>query len=82
MTRNLLVNILPVLLTVKLLIVPFGNVSELMQGSQLGKSFYLTLSSLNKAEQHLNNTILYTCLGNNYKALGKNAEAEQAYLQA
>ena len=27
-------------------------------------------------------SILYTCLGNNYKALGKHTEAEQAYLHA
>ena len=37
---------------------------------------------LNEAKQHLNNTILYTCIGNNYKALGKNSEAEQSYIHA
>ncbi|MDA3930396.1 MAG: hypothetical protein PF541_15720, partial [Prolixibacteraceae bacterium] len=41
-----------------------------------------SIAILNEAKQHLNNTILYTCLGNNYKALGRNTEAEQAYLYA
>lgn len=41
-----------------------------------------SIAILNEAKQHINNTILYTCLGNNYKALGKNTEAEQAYLHA
>ncbi|HEY3373052.1 MAG TPA: O-antigen ligase family protein [Prolixibacteraceae bacterium] len=37
---------------------------------------------LKEAKQHLNNTILYTCLGNNYKSLSNNIEAEQAYMHA
>jgi hypothetical protein len=41
-----------------------------------------SIALLNEAKPHLNNTVLYTCLGNNYKALGKSTEAEQAYLHA
>ena len=41
-----------------------------------------SITILNEPKPHLNNTVLYTCLGNNYKALGKHAEAEQAYLHA
>jgi len=41
-----------------------------------------SVAILNEAKQHLNNTILYTSLGNSYKALGKNTEAEQAYMHA
>jgi len=41
-----------------------------------------SIAILNEAKQHLNNTILYTCLGNNYKALGNTTQAEQAYLYA
>ena len=37
---------------------------------------------LNRSKEYLNNTILYTTLGNNYKTLGKITEAEQAYLHA
>ena len=37
---------------------------------------------LNRSKEYLNNTILYTTLGNNYKKLGKTQEAEQAYLHA
>jgi O-antigen polymerase len=37
---------------------------------------------LDEAKQYLNNTILYTCMGNNYKALDKHTEAEQAYQHA
>lgn len=41
-----------------------------------------SVAILNEAQAHLNNTILHTCLGDNYKALGRNTEAEQAYLHA
>jgi len=41
-----------------------------------------SITILNEAKPHLNNTVLYTCIGNNYKALGNNTEAEQAYLHA
>lgn len=37
---------------------------------------------LEEAKLHLNNVILYTCQGNNYKAIGKHTQAEQAYLHA
>ena len=37
---------------------------------------------LNQAKEYLNNTILYTTLGNNCTALGRHTEAEQAYLHA
>jgi len=55
---------------------------------QYGKAFEMagdyksSIAILNEAKQYLNNTILYTCLGNNYKALGKNIQAEKAYLLA
>jgi hypothetical protein len=41
-----------------------------------------SIAILNEAKPHLNNTVLYTCLSNNYKVLAKNTEAEQAYLRA
>ncbi len=37
---------------------------------------------LNEAENHLNNTIIQTALGDSYKALGQFEEAEQAYVLA
>lgn len=37
---------------------------------------------LEQSQSHLNNTILYTTLGDSQKKLGKIREAEQAYLQA
>jgi len=49
---------------------------------EMAEKYENSIVILNKAKQHLNNTILYTCLGNNYKALGKNNEAEQAYINA
>lgn len=55
---------------------------------QYGKALELagkhdsSIVKLNKAKEHLNNTIIYTSLGNNYKAIGKNTEAERAYIHA
>jgi hypothetical protein len=55
---------------------------------QYGKAFEMaekhenSIALLNEAKTHLNNTVLYTCLGNNYKALGNTTQAEQAYLYA
>ncbi len=55
---------------------------------QYGKAFEMagqyenSVAILNEVKTYLNNTILYTCLGNNYKAMGKHTEAEQAYLHA
>ena len=49
---------------------------------EMAEEYERSIAILNEAKPYLNNTILYTCLGNNYKALGKNAEAEQAYLHA
>lgn len=49
---------------------------------EMAKKYVSSIVILNEAKQHLNNTILYTCLGNNYKALGQKTDAEQAYLQA
>lgn len=49
---------------------------------EMAKKYNNSITILNEAKQHLNNTILYTCLGNNHKALGKYAEAELFYLQA
>jgi O-antigen ligase len=55
---------------------------------QYGKAFEMagkyenSINILYQAKGHLNNTILYTCLGNNYKTLGKQTEAEHAYLHA
>ncbi len=37
---------------------------------------------LNKSNKYLTNTILYTALGDSYKALGENQNAEQAYMHA
>lgn len=49
---------------------------------ELAAKYDRSIPILNRVREHLNNTILYTCLGNNYKALGKHIEAEQAYLHA
>lgn len=49
---------------------------------EMAEKYENSITIMNEAKKHLNNTILYTCLGNNYKALSKNTEAEQAYLQA
>jgi len=49
---------------------------------EMAEKYENSIAILNEAKLHLNNTILYTCLGNNYKAMNKNTEAEQAYLQA
>ena len=49
---------------------------------EMAEKYESSITILNQAKGNLNNTILYTCLGNNYKALGRNAEAEQAYLHA
>ena len=49
---------------------------------EMAEKYENSIAILNEAKQHLNNTILYTCLGNNYKALGKNNESEQAYINA
>lgn len=49
---------------------------------EMAKKYDNSITILNEAKQHLNNTILYTCLGNNLKALGKYNEAEKAYLHA
>ena len=37
---------------------------------------------LNEAQDYLSNTIVYTALGDSYKALGQYKKAEQAYLHA
>jgi len=52
------------------------------KGLEMAKKYEKSNTILNEAKQYLNNTILYTCLGNNDNALGKNIEAEQAYLHA
>lgn len=49
---------------------------------EMAEKYESSIAILIEAKQHLNNTILYTCLGNNNKALGKHTEAEQAYLHA
>lgn len=46
MVRKTLSTILSVLLATMLLIVPFANVSELMSGSQPGKSFYFAFAAM------------------------------------
>lgn len=78
----MLLRALHVLLAATLQIIPSVNVSGLVTGAQLGKLFYFSFALPDRTKQHLNNTILYTCLGNNYKVLGQNTEAEQAYLHA
>ena len=66
----------PYLKTNGVFLVQYGKALEMA-----GK-YESSIAILNQAKGHLNNTILYTCLGNNYKALGKHPEAEQAYLYA
>lgn len=66
----------PLLKTNGAFLVQYGKALE-MSGM-----YESSIAILNEAKQHLNNTILYTCLGNNYKALGNTTEAEQADLHA
>jgi len=66
----------PLLKTNGIFLVQYGKALE------MAKKHDSSITILNEAKQYLNNTILYTCLGNNYKDLGKNIDAEQAYLQA
>ncbi len=48
----------------------------------MAKNHDKAISILSRAERFLPNTIVYTALGDSYKALGQNYNAEQAYLQA
>lgn len=54
---------------------------------QYGKALSLAedhnkaIEVLTKADEYLNNTILFTSLGDSHKALAENVKAEQAYLQ-
>jgi len=66
----------PLLKTNGVFLVQYGKALEMAEKNE--NSIFI----LNEAKQYLNNTILYTCLGNNYKALGRNNEAEQAYINA
>lgn len=49
---------------------------------EMAEKYEASIAILSEAKQHLNNTIVFTCLGNDYKALGKTSKAEQAYLHA
>lgn len=64
----------PLLKTNGSFLVQYGKALE------MAEKYYRSIELLNQAKGHLNNTILYTCLGNNYKALGKHSQAEKAYL--
>jgi hypothetical protein len=66
----------PLLKTNGVFLVQYGKALEITE------KYESSVAILNQAKGYLNNTILYTCLGNNYKALGRNSEAEQAYLHA
>jgi len=66
----------PLLKTNGAFLVQYGKALEMAEKHEA------SIVILNEAKQHLNNTVLYTCLGNNYKALGMHPEAEQAYLHA
>lgn len=49
---------------------------------EMAEKYERSIIILSEAKGHLNNTIVYICFGNCYKALNKNLEAEQAYLHA
>jgi len=66
----------PLLKTNGAFLVQYGKALEMAEKHES------SIAILNEAKPHLNNTILYTCLGNNYKALGNNTQAEQAYRHA
>lgn len=66
----------PLLKTNGVVLVQYGKALE-MAGKYEG-----SIAILNEAKKYLNNTVLYTCLGNNYKTLGKKTDAERAYLHA